>query len=58
MTQTQPSSDPRVADLVKAGQVRVALYVRLISLLHSYIADAFRADTEPDREGGLPVLGR
>src|ERR1700722_8971600 len=24
---TQPSSDPRVADLVKAGQVRVALYV-------------------------------
>ena len=27
MIQTQPSSDPRVADLVKAGQVRVALYV-------------------------------
>jgi hypothetical protein len=27
MTQTHPSSDPRVADLVKAGQVRVALYV-------------------------------
>jgi polar amino acid transport system substrate-binding protein len=27
MTQTQPSSDRRVADLVKAGQVRVALYV-------------------------------
>lgn len=27
MTQTQPSADTRVADLVQAGQVRVALYV-------------------------------
>jgi polar amino acid transport system substrate-binding protein len=27
MTQTQPSTDPRVADLIKAGQIRVALYV-------------------------------
>jgi polar amino acid transport system substrate-binding protein len=27
MTKAQPSTDPRVADLVKAGQIRVALYV-------------------------------
>ena len=27
MTNAQPSTDPRVADLVKAGQIRVALYV-------------------------------
>jgi hypothetical protein len=27
MTNAQPSADPRVADLVKAGRVRVALYV-------------------------------
>jgi polar amino acid transport system substrate-binding protein len=49
MTQTQQSADPRVADLVKAGQVRVALYVpqytkdRVTGELGGWCVDIVRA---------------
>lgn len=49
MATTQPTADPRVADLVRAGRVRVALYVPnytkdpATGMLHGWAPDVVRA---------------
>jgi polar amino acid transport system substrate-binding protein len=58
---TQPSSDPRVADFIKAGQVRVALYIpnyikdSATGELRGWAPDVVRALGERLRIPGVPV---